>query len=154
MVYTGRCGLFQPRANWSRMGRDESCVRCQKNRPDSGAPSQERGTLRQYTLFEEVSIDLIGSLPKDQIDNSYIMIAVCCFSGYMESFSVEANTAVMAAHYLIRVIARYTVPAQIRSYRGTHFVNEIIQKLQQTFIITGILTPPHRPQANGIALQR
>jgi hypothetical protein len=129
----------------------EGCVHCQKNRPAAGAPSQERGTLRQYTLFEEVSIDFIGPLPKDQVDNSYIMITVCCFSGYVESFPVEANTAVVAAHCLINVIARYTAPSRIRSDRGTHFVNEVIQELQRVFIITGILTPPYRPQANGIA---
>ncbi len=69
----------------------------------------------------------------------------------MESFRVEANTAVVAAHCLINVIARYTAPTQIRSDRGTHFVNDIIQKLQRVFIITGIVTPPYRPQANGIA---
>lgn len=113
------------------MGRDvaefiEGCVHCQKNRPAAGAPRQKRGTLRQYTLFEEVSIDFIDPLPKDQVDNSYIMIAVCCFSGYVESFRVEANTAVVAAHCLINVIARYTALTQIRSDRGTHFVNDII----------------------------
>ena len=141
---------------WSRMGRSvaefiEGCVHCQKNRPTAGAPSQERGSLRQYTLFEEVSIDFIGPLPKDQVDNSYIMICVCCFSGYVEAFPVEAATAVIAAHCLINVVARYMAPARIRSDRGTHFVNETIQELQRVFMITGITTPPYRPQANGVA---
>ena len=138
------------------MGRDvaefiEGCVHCQKNRPAAGAPSQERGSLRQYTLFEEVSIDFIGPLPKDQVENSYIMICVCCFSGYVEAFPVEAATAVIAAHCLISVVARYTAPARIRSDRGSHFVNDVIQELQRVFVITGITTPPYRPQANGIA---
>ena len=141
---------------WTRMGRDvaefiEGCVHCQKNRPAAGAPSQERGSLRQYTLFEEVSIDFIGPLPKDQVENSYIMICVCCFSGYVEAFPVEAATAVVAAHCLISIVARYTAPARIRSDRGTHFVNEVIQEVQRVFVITGVLTPPYRPQANGIA---
>ena len=92
------------------------------------APSQERGSLRQDTLFEEVSIDYIGPLPKDQVDNSYIMICVCCFSGYVEAFSVEAATAVIAAHCLINVIARYTAPARIRSDRGSHFINDMISE--------------------------
>jgi len=141
---------------WTRMGRDvaefiEGCVHCQKNRPAAGAPSQERGSLRQYTLFEEVSIDFIGPLPKDQVDNSYIMICVCCFSGYVEAFPVEAATAVIAAHCLINIVARYGAPARIRSDRGTHFINDIIQELLRIFMITGVTTPPYRPQANGIA---
>jgi hypothetical protein len=141
---------------WTRMGRDvaefiENCVHCQKNRPAPSAPSQERGSLRQYTLFEEVSIDFIGPFPKDQVENSYIMICVCCFSGYVETFPVEAATAIIAAHCLINIIARYTAPARIRSDRGTHFVNGIIEEILRIFMITGITTPPYRPQANGIA---
>ena len=123
----------------------ESCVHCQKNRPTASAPSQERGSLRQYTLFEEVSVDFIGLLPKNQVDYLYIMICVCCFSGYVDTFLVEA------AHCLINVVARYTAPIRIRSDRGTHFVNETIQELQRIFMITGITTPPYRQQANGIA---
>jgi transposase InsO family protein len=141
---------------WTRMGRDvaefiEGCVHCQKNRPAPGAPSQERGSLRQYTLFEEVSIDFIGPFPTDQVENSYIFICVCCFSGYVETFPVEAATAVIAAHCLINIIARYTAPARIRSDRGTHFVNGTIEEVLRIFMITGITTPPYRPQANGIA---
>jgi hypothetical protein len=140
---------------WPKMSRDVAhyincCVTCQKNRPKAGAPSEARSSLRQYSLFDEVSVDFVGPLPKDQVDNQYICTCVCGFCGFAKAFAVEAATAVVAAHCLISIIARYTAPTRIRSDRGTHFVNEIIQELLRIFHITGIVTPPYRPQANGI----
>ena len=141
--------------DWPKMGRDvteviNQCVTCQKNRPKGSLPSEVRGTLRQYTLFAEVAVDFIGPLPRDQLDNSYICGITCGFSGYTEAFPVEAATAVVAAHCLVNVFARYSAPSRIRSDRGTHFVNEVITELLRLFKVISVLTPPYRPQANGI----
>ncbi len=38
----------------------------------------------------------------------------------------------------------------MRSDRGTHFVNEIIEELFCVLILTGVFTPPYRPQANSM----
>ena len=97
-----------------------------------------------------MSIDFIGPLPKDQVDNSYVCGITCGFSGFVEAFAVEAATAILAAHSLVSVFARYSAPQQVRSDRGTHFVNEIIEELLRVFKVMGIVTPPYRPQANGI----
>ena len=141
--------------HWPKMGRDvaefiETCISCQKNRPQVSLPSAPRGSMRQYTLFAEVAVDFIGPLPTDQLENSYICGITCLFSSYLETFAVEAASAVCAAHCLLSVIARYTAPWAIRSDRGTHFVNEIIEELYRVFVITGVFTPPYRPQANSM----
>ena len=101
--------------HWPKMGRDvaefiETCISCQKNRPQTSLPSSPRGSMRQYTLFSEVAIDFIGPLPTDQLMNSYICGITCLFSSYLETFPVEAASAVCAAHCLLNVIARYTAP--------------------------------------------
>jgi hypothetical protein len=140
--------------HWPKMGRDvaefiETCISCQKNRPQSSLPSAPRGTMRQYTLFAEVAIDFIGPLPTDQLGNSFILGVTCLFSSKLEAFAVEAASAVCAAHCLVSISARYSAPWSIRSDRGTHFVNEIIEELCRVFKITRVLTPPYRPQANS-----
>ena len=146
-------GMLQAAGHqWPKMGRDvaewiASCVVCQKNRPKGSEPSEARGTLRQYTLFAEVSIDFIGPLPKDQVDNSYVCGITCGFSGFVEAFAVEAATAVVAAHCLVSVFARYSAPQQVRSDRGTHFVNEIIEELLRVFKVMGIVT--HTPLSSA-----
>jgi hypothetical protein len=69
---------------------------------------------------------------------------------YCELFAVEAATAVIAAHCLLNVVARYGCFRSVRSDRGTHFVNEIITEFLRLFEIQQVLTLAERPQANAI----
>ena len=45
-----------------------------------------------------------------------------------ELFAVEAATAVIVAHRLLSMMSRYGCFRRVRSDRGTHFVNEVIEK--------------------------
>jgi hypothetical protein len=101
-------------------------------------------------LFEEISIDFIGPLPVDALENKYICEVICGFSNYVELFAVEAATAAVAAHVIINIVGRYGAPARIRSDRGTHFVNEVIEELVRTLDMVHIVTPPYRPAANSM----
>ena len=56
----------------------------------------------------------------------------------------------MAAHVIISIVGRYGAPARIRSDRGTHFVNEVIEELVRMLDMVHIVTPPYRPQANSM----
>ena len=85
------------------------------------------------------------------LDNRYICNMVDGFSRFCELEAVEADTAVCAAHCLLKVVARYGCPRVIRSDRGTHFVNEVIEEFLRLFEIQSVLTLAARPQANAIA---
>jgi hypothetical protein len=63
---------------------------------------------------------------------------------------VEAATAVIAAHCLLSVVARYGCFRRLRSDQGTHFVNEILTEFLRLFEIQHVLTLAERPQANAI----
>ena len=84
------------------------------------------------------------------VGNSYIFNCVCSTTHYCELFAVEAATAVIAAHCLLSVVARYGCFRQIRSDRGTHFVNEVMAEFLRLFEIQHVLTLAERPQANAI----
>jgi hypothetical protein len=109
-------------------------------------PSQ----IASFAIFEEIGIDFIGPLPKDQLDNKYICNLVCSTTHYCELFAVEAATAIIAAHCLLNVVARYGCFRVVRSDRGSHFVNEMIGEFCRLFEIQQVLTLPERPQANAI----
>jgi hypothetical protein len=126
------------------------CVVCQKESARVQSTGEVRSSLRQYSLFEEVSIDFIGPLPEDALSNKYICELICGFSNFVELFAVEAATAVIAAHVLINVVGRYGAPRRIRSDRGSHFVNEVIEELVRMLDMVHIFTPPYRPQANAM----
>jgi transposase InsO family protein len=106
--------------------------------------------IASFQIFEELGIDFIGPLTRDVVGNSYIFNAVCSTTHYCELFAVEAPTAVIAAHCLLSVVARYGCFRQIRSDRGTHFVNEVIVEFLRLFEIQHVLTLAERPQANAI----
>jgi hypothetical protein len=92
----------------------------------------------------------MGPLPEDALNNKYICELICGFSNFVELFAVEAATATVAAHVLINIVGRYGAPARIRSDRGSHFVNEVIEELVKMLDMVHIITPPYRPQANGM----
>jgi len=140
---------------WVNMAKDiaqfvSECVTCTKNQVRIPEVQVARGTLRQYALFEELSIDFIGPLPTDQLGNSFVCGIICGFSRFTELFATEAQTAVIAAHCVLSVAARYGAPQRIRSDRGTPFVNEVIKELMRMLNIVHVVTPPYRPQANAM----
>ena len=100
--------------------------------------------------FEELGVDFIGPLPKDILGNSYICNCVCMTTRYVELFAVEAATAVIAAHSILSVVSRYGCFQRLRSDRGTHFVNEVIDEFLRLYEIQRVLTLAGRPQENGI----
>lgn len=140
---------------WTRMSRDvakwiANCSTCQKYRLGGKDPVAVLSPIAHFQIFEELGVDFVGPLPKDLVGNTYICNCVCSTTHYCELFAVEAATAVIAAHCLLCVVARYGCFRQLRSDRGTHFVNEVIAEFLRLFEIQQILTLPERPQANAI----
>jgi hypothetical protein len=140
---------------WPRMSRDvtewiASCPMCQKYRLGGKDIISVPSPIASFQIFEELGIDFIGPLPKDDVGNAYICNCVCSTTHYCELFAVEAATAVIAAHCVLSVVARYGCFKSIRSDRGTHFVNEIITEFLRLFEIQHVLTLAERPQANAI----
>ena len=141
---------------WARMSRDVArwiaeCPECQKIRAAQPILDAMLSPIGAFSIFEELSVDFIGPMPTDELQNSYIFNAVCSTSRYCELFAVEAATAIVAAHCLLAIVARYGCFKVIRSDRGSHFVNEVIEEFLRLFEIQSILTLAQRPQANGIA---
>ena len=140
---------------WSRMSRDvtdwiASCPLCQKYRLGGKEIISIPSPIASFQIFEELGVDFIGPLPRDDVGNSYICNCVCMTTHYCELFAVEAASAVIAAHCLLSVVARYGCFRSVRSDRGTHFVNEVISEFLRLFEIQQVLTLAERPQANAI----
>jgi hypothetical protein len=141
--------------SWPRMSRDVAqwiaeCPTCQKYRLKGKEVVAIPSPIASFQIFEELGVDFIGPLPKDDVGNSYICNCVCSTTHYCELFAVEAATAVIAAHCLLSVVARYGCFRRVRSDRGTHFVNDVITEFLRLFEIQQVVTLAERPQANAI----
>ena len=141
---------------WPRMTRDisdwvASCPQCQKIRGKEAEGGSILSPIGAFCIFEEISVDFVGPLPRDDVGNTYILNCVCSTTRYCELFAVEAATAVIAAHCLLAVVSRYGCFRRMRSDRGSHFVNEVIREFLEIFEIQSVLTLAERPQANALA---
>lgn len=141
--------------DWPRMTRDitgwiQECGICQKIRADTPDVKAIPSPIGAFCIFEELSIDFIGPLPRDEVGNAFIFNAACSSIRYCELFAVEAETAIIAAHCLLSVTCRYGCFRRIRSDRGSHFVNEVIEEFLRLFQIQSVVTLAYRPQANGL----
>lgn len=140
---------------WSTIARDvydfiRMCPACQKIRL-TGNPTVISTTPRHSTYpFEVLEIDFLGPFPPDRHDCYYILVIICAFSRYVELIPTHDATAVSTAKALIEIVGRYGCPAEIRSDRGTHFLNELIMNLLVFLRIEQTFGIPNAPRVQGI----
>ncbi len=61
-----------------------------------------------------------------------------------------ANAKTVATFIYEEIICRYEASRIIQSDRGTHFINEVIQKLTKKFRVKHSLLSPYHLQSNGL----
>lgn len=102
------------------------CPTCQKDRLAGKPVVTANAAIASFQISEELGVDFIGPLPKDELMHSYICNVVCSTTHYC---------AVITAHCLLSVVARYGRFRSLRSDRGTHCVNDIIAEVLRLFKI-------------------
>ena len=71
-----------------------------------------------------------------QRKNEYIIVATDYVTKWAEAKDLPDNMTKSIAWFLFdQVIARFGCPLEIVSDQGTHFMNEVIKNLTQTFMI-------------------
>src|SRR6266498_559784 len=121
---------------------------------------QQRGSMKQNNqkrtipltdIFERWGVDIVGPLPITRERNRYIVVAIDYFSRWPEVRPLKTANADTVATFLYKeIICRFGVPRTLQSDRGTHFVNELIQRLTKRFKIKYSLSSPYHSQSNGL----
>ena len=73
--------------------------------------------------MECLNIDYIGPYP----DKQYVMVVIDTYTRWVELYASPEATGLNAAQNLLQHFGRFGAPAQIRSDRGSHFVNSVIK---------------------------
>src|SRR6266498_994706 len=121
---------------------------------------QQRGSMRQNNqkriiplidIFKRWGVDIIRPLPITRERNRYIVVAMDYFSRWLEARPLKAANADTVAIFLYeKIICRFETLRILQSDRGTHFVNEVIQRLTKRFKIKHSLSSPYHPQSNRL----
>ncbi|GKT33275.1 hypothetical protein ADUPG1_007237, partial [Aduncisulcus paluster] len=122
-------GFFWKGLNNFVKSRVDKCLICMKNKPLL-APSV-MGTIMKKEVFEEISIDSLGPITKEEENPvKYIIVIIDNFSRFVELYPTESTTGKEAADAVLNcIVARHGLPKCIRTDAGPQYKNELIHSL-------------------------
>ncbi|XP_022853497.1 uncharacterized protein LOC111374967 [Olea europaea var. sylvestris] len=140
---------------WPTLERDalefvRKCNKCQRLSLIQRKPLQDLTAVSSPWPFSKWGVDLIGPLPKGRGCASFAIVAIDCFTKWVEAESlakiIEANTS----KFLWKnIICRFEISYSIVSDNGRQFDNNKVRSLCEEFGIKKHFSTPHHPQANG-----
>jgi Integrase core domain len=100
------------------------CACCQKMSQIKIPINAYKYTTSTYRPMECINIDFIGPYP----DKGYVLNFIDTFTRWVELYPLPEATAEQAANCLLQHFGRYGSPTTIRSDKGSHFANAVIEK--------------------------
>ena len=140
---------------WDGMRNDvekfiQTCGICQKIKASQGSVLASLSTTAVETLFARVAVDTLGPLPRDENNNTFIIVMIDHFSRFVELEPAPTCTSLDAARALLKLIGRYGIPREILSDQGSQYSAHIIDDLLNIMNIDRRFTLPYDPKANGL----
>ena len=145
---------LKKRYYWPKMKNDiksyiQTCDQCQKH--GKTTDENELHSIKIKELFYQWGIDIVGPLTETSQGNKYIVVAIDYFTKYLKIRAlINANAKSVANFIYEDIICRHGCPRKIISDRGTHFNNQVIEKLLERFKIRHNLSTPYHPKTNGL----
>src|SRR6266498_2940943 len=139
---------------WQNMKKDnkeyaKTYFQCQQR--ESMKQNNQKRTIPPTDIFERWEVDIVEPLPITREGNRYIVVAIDYFLRWPEAKPLKtANADTVATFLYEEIICRFEALRILQSDRGTHFINELIQRLTKRFKIKYSLSSPYHPQSNGL----
>ena len=127
----------------------EACDACQRR----GRPRRhnELYPIPVNSPFYQIGIDIVGPLPRTQRGKKYIVTAMDYLTKWPEARALTEATAEKVADFIYeQIICQHGCPQIILTDRGTHFNNNLVDRLLEKFQIKHLLSTPYHPQTNGL----
>jgi len=129
----------------------QGCFKCQQNKVQHQKKAGELHPLDiPQGLWQEISIDIIGPLPKsNRIDA--IVVIVNQFTKMIQLKAITTNISLkgIAKIYRDDIWRLHRVPRKILSNRGPQFASKFMEKFTKTLEIKKQLSTAYYPQTNG-----
>jgi cleavage and polyadenylation specificity factor subunit 1 len=126
------------------------CTHCQASKigRHTKTPLAERDPPDRR--FGSLHLDLVGPLPPSE-GAKYIFTIIDRFSRWPEAIPLADSSTESCARALLRFwIARFGVPDDLVSDRGSQFTSKVWKELHRLLGIKAVQTCAYRPQSNGM----
>ena len=114
----------------------------------------KKAPLKLYNVgspMERVAIDVLGPLPKTDLENQYLLIAQDYFTKWPEAFVLLDQQAVTVAEVLVnQFFTRFGIPMEMHSDQGRNSESETFQEVCRLLGINKTRTTPYHPQSDGM----
>ena len=121
----------------------QAYARLQKPEPAISIPVEK--------LFERFALDFVGPLPTTMNGNAYIIVATEALTRWPLARAVSAADADTAAKFFYEeIVLQFGPPDTILTDRGTHFLNQTIERITEHLETKHLRTTAYHPQANGM----
>ena len=126
------------------------CDKCQRFSPMSKAHLEKLISMTIPWSFTVWGIDLIGQLSKGRGNIQYTIVAVDCFTKWVEVEALTSITLAKIKEFIYNnIVGWYGVPHTIVSNNDTQFDCEEFRNFCDHLQIKKVFTSIARPQANG-----
>lgn len=140
---------------WKNMTRDiakftKNCKKCKLNKVKPSNIEQLTLTETPQNAFDVVIIDTIGPMSRSLSNNTYAVTIMCDLTKYLVTIAIpnkESKTIARAIFdYFILI---YGAPKQIRTDRGTEYINSTLKELCDLMKIDHTTSTAYRHQTLG-----
>ncbi|GJU68778.1 reverse transcriptase domain-containing protein [Tanacetum coccineum] len=107
-----------------------------------------QSSIQVCEIFDIWGLDFMGPFPPSN-NNRYILVAVDYVSKWVEAKALPTNDARVVVNFLKNLFARFGIPKDFISDRGTHFANHQMEKVMHKYGVTHKFATPYHPQTRG-----
>jgi hypothetical protein len=130
----------------------KSCIPCQESKRKNPMEQLPWGTIEAEFTWDLLCLDLWDSGVVSTRGNKYILTIIDGFSKFAHAIPIRNKEAKTIAKTLVeKVFCSFGKPKRLHSDRGSEFVNGIITKLSEIYLIDLSKTTAYHPQGNAYA---
>ena len=147
--------LVSDRFFWPNLSRDvrswvSACVPCQRAKIIRHIRPPVEFVPMPGARFDHIHIDVVGPLPPSR-GFSYLFTIVDRYTRWPEAIPVaDMTTPTLCSALLLNWVARFGVPLQMTSDRGSQFTSDLWSRMSELLGIRINATTAYHPQSNGI----
>ncbi|KMQ83046.1 reverse ribonuclease integrase, partial [Lasius niger] len=139
-------GMFRDIARYVR-----ACIPCMAHKASQQRPAGNLQATSVTAPWQQVSIDLVGPLPRSNRGHTWLLTLQDRFTKWIEVAPLRKATAANVTRALTdRLVYRHGCPQWLISDNGTQLKSKQLENLLTTFGIQHRVTPPYTPQCNPV----